>query len=114
MKTSDTAREMFIAIVANRKRGQTCQTEHIWSPMDDVVVKGFIPDALRKVYWNTKRGAYRDAYVAAGEAMPRLRYAPFLWRLPEQIRVSRNESVSTVELLQMAEDAKSKWLAAIR
>lgn len=106
--------EMFKEVVEARKTRE-CKVEHPeWSPMDDVVVKSFIPDALRRVYWHTKRGALREAYIAAGEALPRIRYEPFMWRLPEQMRVSRDVIVSTVELLQMAEEARGKWLAAVR
>ena len=98
-----TLSEQYAEFVKARKRGEACPCEHEWSPMDEIIVKSLIPEALCRVYWMTKRQRVSDAYVAAEEVKPRLQYAPFLWHVPSRIRVSRDVSVDTVEIVQMVE-----------
>lgn len=99
-----TPSEKFKSAVQGRKAGRTCQVEHPeWTPMDDVTVKSFIPNGLRKVYWMSNRGKNTQAYIAARELLPRINYEPWLWRLPEKIRISMDETMSTLELIEIAE-----------
>lgn len=109
-----TLRETFELAVAGRKAGRKCQVEHPeWTEMDTVTVKSFIPRGLRMVYWATLKGNAKGAYIAAESVKPRASYEPWMWRLPEAIRVDSATTVPTAELLQMVDEAKGRWLGTL-
>lgn len=105
--------EHFREAVRERAAGKTCPHPHgdgTWTEMDTIAVRYFIPEDLRKVYWATRQQKWLEAYQTTSGLLERLHHLPYLWRLPETLRVNKYESIPMEEAIQTALNARGNYM----